>query len=393
MERTKQNRLSNAGIFTLMFAATFTVMVGSLITPALPAIARGLGFAAGTGWLVTLPALGVVVSAPIAGRIIDRVGARRSMIVGLALYGALGECVVFLGFSRVAVLADRLLLGAATALVMAAGTTLIAEFFDGPQRLKMIAWQGMAIEAGGVVFLALGGVLGGWGWKMPFLLYLLAWVCLLCVFFLVPKPVSFVEEESAAPGDSPSLFPVFLNAFLAMTIFFVAYTTLPAALSSRFKMTEAAVGYFMAFISFMAVIFAGCLPRIMRAVPAKLLMSLSFAFFGFGELLFAHAGNMTGMVLGAVATGAGFGFSIPTANHLVVDQSSPGSRGRNLSYLAMAIFLGQFASTFVTFGHSSAQQALSAAGFLSLGVASAGLLYFGTNWLSSREIPAVVQES
>lgn len=373
MEVMQQIRLSRTGTFTLMFAATFTVMVGSLITPALPAIAHQLGFERMPGWLVTLPALGVVLFGPLAGRTIDRVGARNAMIAGLALYGALGEGVVILGFSRIAVLADRLFLGAATALVMAAGTTLIAELFDGAQRLKMIAWQGMAIEAGGVIFLALGGVLGGRGWKMPFLLYLLAWACLLCVILSIPASAPSAETASTEADSSPSLFPVFLNAFLAMMIFFVAYITLPATVTSRFHLSEAETGYFMAFISLMAVLFAGCLPLVTKIIPGRHLMSLSFVFFGCGELLFARSWHITGMLLGAVSTGAGFGFSIPTASHLVVEQSSSKARGRNLSYLSMAIFLGQFSSSLLTLGSFTAAQTLTGVAVLSLAVALIGL--------------------
>jgi predicted MFS family arabinose efflux permease len=210
---------------------------------------------------------------------------------------------------------------------------------------------------------------------------------------LVPKPVPLEETESSSPDHSPSLFPIFLNAFLAMTVFFVAYITLPASLASRFELTEAETGYFMAFISLMAVSFAGCLPVIIKTVPANLLMSISFVFFGCGELLFARAGHMPGMLLGAVATGTGFGFSIPTANHLVVEQSAPRARGRNLSYLSMAIFLGQFASTFVTFGHSSAPQMLSRAGFFSFGTSAVGVLIFCTNRLNSRKVSTFVHKS
>lgn len=365
-----QRQLGRLGIFTLLFAATFTVMVGSLVTPALPAIALRLGFSAAPGWLVTLPALGVVLFAPLAGRIIDRMGARVVMLVGLSLYGLFGEGVVALGFSVIAVVVDRLLLGAATALVMTAGTMLIAEFFDGTERLKMIAWQGVAIEVGGVVFLALGGILGARGWRMPFLLYLLSWVCVGFVLLSIPQSAR-VEREAMSEGqDSANLLPTFLYAFLAMTIFFIAYITLPISLAARFRFGERSVGYFMAFISLMAVTFAFVLPQIAKVVPARRLIRLSFVLFGAGELLFAHAHTVPGIVLGAVATGAGFGFSIPTANHLVVEMSSSEARGRNLSYLSMAIFLGQFASSLGTAWGRSPDEALSVAGIVSLCVAA-----------------------
>ncbi|MFT4112645.1 MFS transporter [Silvibacterium sp.] len=368
-------RLGKAGIFTLLFAATFTVMVGSLITPALPAIAGELGFTRAPGWLVTLPSLGVVLFSPLAGRILAGIGARAAILVGLLAYGVFGEGAVFLAFSKVAVLGDRLLLGAATALVMAAGTMLIAEFFDGAERLRMIAWQGMAIEAGGVVFLALGGVLGSRGWRMPFLLYLLAWACLLLVWFYVPRSAAIEREVKPVAGGIANLLPFWIAAFLAMAIFFVAYITLPITLASSFHLSEAQTGYFMAFISLVAVGFAGCLPRVTRVVPARAVLHLSFLFLGAGELIFAHARSVPGMLLGAVATGAGFGFSIPLANHLVLETGSPQNRGRDLSSLSMAIFLGQFVSTFATVLGASPAQEQSRVGMASLGIGIVALVF------------------
>ncbi|MBB5634517.1 MFS family permease [Pedobacter cryoconitis] len=58
-----------------------------------------------------------------------------------------------------------ILLGAATAAIQTAGTRLFADFFEGESRMKMIAWQGMAIKFGGVIFLSLGGIMDEVGWR------------------------------------------------------------------------------------------------------------------------------------------------------------------------------------------------------------------------------------
>jgi len=95
---------------------------------------------------------------------------------------------------------------------MAGGTALIAEFFGGEERLKMIAVRGMAIELGESYFL-FGGILGAHGWRLSFLLYLIAWLCLGLFVSAVPKP----EKATAL----------------------------------RFHLDEARTGYFLAFISVM----------------------------------------------------------------------------------------------------------------------------------------------
>ncbi|MDO6749012.1 MFS transporter, partial [Gilvimarinus sp. 1_MG-2023] len=119
------------------------------------------------------PALGAVLFAPFAGRLIDRFGAYPCTFVALFLYGALGVSGQWLS-GPIAVYSNRIALGAMTTVVMAGSTTLISQFYVGHERLKMIARQGMAVEAGGVILLFIGGLLAVQSWELPFFIYLVA---------------------------------------------------------------------------------------------------------------------------------------------------------------------------------------------------------------------------
>ena len=77
------NKLNNAGSYTLLCIACLTIMVGALVAPGLISISTALNVADSAVFLVTLPALGAVIFAPIAGKLIDKYGAYRSLIIGL----------------------------------------------------------------------------------------------------------------------------------------------------------------------------------------------------------------------------------------------------------------------------------------------------------------------
>lgn len=47
--------------------------------------------------------------------------------------------------------------------------------------------------------------------------------------------------------------------------------------------------------------------------------------------------------------GFGFVLSDPLVNHMIIEKSHAQVRARNLCYLSMAIFLGQFLSSFIDF--------------------------------------------
>ena len=72
-----------AGAVMLLAVSCLTIMVGCVIVPGLSDIAAQLRVSYLASWLVTLPALGVILAGPLAGRAIDRFGAYPMLLIGL----------------------------------------------------------------------------------------------------------------------------------------------------------------------------------------------------------------------------------------------------------------------------------------------------------------------
>ena len=162
LESHKRN-IGKAGIAAIMLMSSLTVMVGNAITPALPELGEVFGLGSFASWLVTAPALGVVVTSILFGKLIDRTGPYKIVVFGLLLYGITGVLGAFMPNAALLFL-DRFILGAATAAVMSAGVTLIAGFFKGEMQLKILSLQGMSMEFGGVIFLGVSGFLADYSW-------------------------------------------------------------------------------------------------------------------------------------------------------------------------------------------------------------------------------------
>ncbi|CAB3751338.1 permease [Burkholderia sp. MSh2] len=352
---------SKAAAFTLLSVACLTIMVGCVIVPGLPSIATALGLPSSASWLVTTPSLGVVLFGPIVGRFIERTGLYRALCIGLFLYGLLGVAGIFLRGEYV-VLADRLLLGGATALVMSAGTGMISALYEGQERLAMIARQGMSIELGGVIFLSIGGVLAAYGWQFPFLLYLVAWVLLAMMWAFVPNVIGQDGSETQAePAPiSASLKLVFFSASASMVLFFTGIIALPLLLGSL-SLNESQTGYFLSFISLVAVVAASQMPRVASSIGERQTLVLAFACYIAAHATFALSHSIAAAVFGGIAMGCGFGFSVPLVNHMTVEQSPVAQRGRHLAYLSMSIFLGQFLSSFMDIVAANTQRVFTAA--------------------------------
>jgi MFS family permease len=341
--------LSRPGSLVLLAVASLTIMVGCVIVPGLPIIARELGVGNAASWLVTVPSLGVIVFGPMAGTLIDRVGLYKSLCLGLFAYGLLGIMGSMLLGS--VIFLDRLLLGGSTAIIMAAGTGLISEFYKDSARLNMIARQGMSIELGGVVFLFTAGLLANEGWQWPFALYLTAWVLLALVLVCVPQPS--VTRHSMEAGDitrasSAALRLVYTSATFSMIVFFTAILMLPLRLHD-IGLNEARVGYFLSYVSLIAVGAAAIMPIAARKVGHHGTLIFGFAFYALAHLAFVTAQGLTLMIEGGLCLGIGFGLTVPLLNHMTLELSHAAQRGRNLAWLSVAIFAGQFLSSFIEF--------------------------------------------
>lgn len=346
---TSPASLSSRGRFTLLAVACLTIMVGTVVAPGLAIISSALGVSAHASWLITLPALGVIIFAPLAGRLIDHIGPYSALQMGLVSYGLLGVAGAMLQ-SPVLVFADRVLLGGATAVVMVSGTSLISHWYQGQERLKMLAHQGMAIELGGVLFLLTAGILAGIGWYWPFAIYLLAWGMLWMLRAWVPSRAPS-DEEAGLVADTTSgagMGRVYLAALAAMMLFFTPIVLMPLELSSM-GMREAEIGLFLAAIALVAVATAMMLPRIVGLIGENMTLPLAFASFTASLILFGMAEDIRVMSLGALFSGIGFGLSIPLVNHMTVERTPAARRGRNLAYLSMAIFSGQFLTSLLEF--------------------------------------------
>lgn len=327
-------------------------MVGTVIAPSLSGIAaqKNLGFS--PSWLITLPSLGVVIFAPIIGRLLNKVGTLKLLSYGLIPYAVLGLIGAFISNDYILIL-DRILLGAATVAIQVSVTAYIAEFFTGDARMKMIAWQGMAIELGGVVFLAIGGILGEMNWQYPFYIYLIALLCLFFVAKTLPKPAQKMENksDSSTPENKnkSQVKLIFVASLLAMMLFFIGFVTLPLYLPQIFGFSESEIGYFMAFISLIAIITASQMPKVVKALSAGKTVSLGFLFFMLGYIILATASSLPFLILTTIFIGIGFGFTIPLLNHMMLEASTLKNQGKYLGLFSMGVFGGQFLSTFIEY--------------------------------------------
>lgn len=364
---------------TLLAISTLTTMAGASIAPALPLIQEQFGGYANVAYLtrlvLTLPALFIAGTAPLTGYLLDRVGRVRVLTVAVILYGIAGLFGYFAP-SLGALLVSRALLGIAVGGTMTSATTLIADYYAGESRSRFMGLQAGVMGLGGSGFLILGGALAEIEWRLPFLMYLAAFVFLPLILIALYEPEPFeqcVEKPNPAsdpaacvaeglrpsggfvPGAPPSSpFPLrlALTAYAIMFVTQIIFYTLPVQMPFYLRALTAAsasqVGLALSAVTLFFSLGSLFYGRVAKALDRFDVMMLAVAFIGAGYLLLSLASGWAIIILGLLLGGAGLGLMIPNINVWVASESPPDLRGRVLGGLTTAVFIGQFSSPLIT---------------------------------------------
>ncbi|MGW0938266.1 MFS transporter [Streptomyces sp. NPDC002666] len=162
---TRSRRLALGVIATGLL---MTVLDGSIVTVAMPAIQNDLGFTpAGLSWVVNAYLIAFGGLLLLSGRLGDLLGRRRMFLAGTAVFTAASVLAGAAG-SPALLVAARFLQGAGSAMASAVGLGILVTLFtESRERARAIAVFSFTGAAGASIGQVLGGVLTdalGWHW-------------------------------------------------------------------------------------------------------------------------------------------------------------------------------------------------------------------------------------
>jgi MFS family permease len=239
---------------TLLLISTLTVMSGATIAASLPQMSQVFGSNPNSVVLsklvLTLPAIFIVFSSPIFGKLIDKIGRIKILTFCLTLYAIAGTSGFFLNDLNT-ILIGRAFLGIAVGGISTIAITLVGDLISKEERNSFIGLQAAFMALGGVVFISLGGFLAQLDWRFPFLIYILSLPMLvLCNKYLKVDDNS--SKTSSIKNNYKDFIPflgIYLIAFLAMITFYLIPTQVPFLLKSIGVNEPALSGLAIAFVA------------------------------------------------------------------------------------------------------------------------------------------------
>ncbi|SCY94977.1 Predicted arabinose efflux permease, MFS family [Novosphingobium aromaticivorans] len=323
-------------------------LVPMAAAPALVAMARHFGQSADdelfSQIVMTLPAAMLILAAPMAGMLANRIGQRTVLLASLVLY-VIGGAGVLLVATQTGLLALRLLLGVAGGGLLTSSLGLIGDHFSGHRREKVLGWA----TSFSSLLAALALVGGGWlvdrgGWQAPFALYLLGIPTLAVATFAIRNTPPH-EEPSAERGTLAGVARVWPYYALLILLTLGMFTPAIQAgflLSSRGFGSAQTIGTVIAATSVVAMVTAWAFGPLRRRIGLHGFLAIDAASMGLGILVIAVAGSTWQVLAGCCLVGIGAGMSEPATASIIFRKAPPHVHALAMGLIVSALNAGQF---------------------------------------------------
>ncbi|MDZ3838491.1 MAG: MFS transporter [Rhodospirillales bacterium] len=329
-----------------LFLIVFVDLVGfGVIIPLLPFYGEHFQASPATvGLLMATYSLAQFLSAPVLGRLSDRIG--RKPVLSVSLAGAAASYLLLAFASELWMLFAARAIGGLMAGNISTAFAYVADVTTPANRAKGMGLIGAAFGLGFIFGPAIGGVLAGHDpahadFQSPalaaFALSVLALV--LCLTVLKESLTPEVRARHRATTTSrwrwlqraltdPGIRLILAMSFLATFVFAGMETTFAMWSRRQFGWGPEQNGYLFAYVGLLtALIQGGLVGRLTRAFGERKLVGMGSALLALGMLLIAFSASLWLLLLAMAAVAAGFSMVTPALNSLLSLQTGAGTQG------------------------------------------------------------------
>lgn len=293
--------------------------------------------------LVTVPTLLSIVVALASGWLVVKISKKKLLLFASAVAGITGF-IPFLADDFYLLFMSRIVYGIALGLTMALNTAVVAEFFEGNERVSAMGIQAASVGAGMVVVTTLGGMLGASRFQNAYYINVIGFVALIVIAVCLPEtgrakvtktePIQLNKKVylTAFTGVLEMIFLITFSTNIAMHIGgnLAGSTTVPGNLTGLFAGAQILMGLIL-----------GAITKITKKYTLPVAM-LSFSVGAFLLILFPASYVM--LMIGAAFCGFSQGMFVPTSMVQVSNAVNPASTAMASAVMTCGLCFGQLIS-------------------------------------------------
>jgi MFS family permease len=299
-------------------------------------------------FVITLAPIGMALAGLIAGLFVRTSNLRSTMFVALGVSTVAGLMPLVI-HNYTLLLVTRFILGFSAVVADVAMTSVLAAYFTGGLRSKLIGFrQSISHVSTVITMLASGWLAQHYGWRASSLLFVIPGILLLLAFIAFDRPISMEQrKEEGAQLSLVQLLPLLLLSLIMALGHAMPHYQMPFLLKEN-GITDAEL------VSYVPALSAGV------SILSALVFGFVYSRFGFATLVAAATLMGIGFIGSGLATsyemilffivieGVGAGWTMPFFLTRILDRVTTAQRNHAVGLTLASLFIGQFMNPFVT---------------------------------------------
>lgn len=335
----------------ILLCSMLMLMGGAAVAPALPMINDVFPDSEFmVSLIITLPSLAIAVLGFAVGALADRFGKVRVLMVSLIVFVVAGVSGYFIDDLTV-MLVGRFILGVGIGGVSATVTALIAEYYMGMDRAKVMSYQSAAMGLGVLVLEFTGGSLAEISWRDPFLVYLIGVPILVLCILSMREPVrheQVLNEDVKTGQTNKGLVAVcYVTIFTLMLMAFLIPTKIPYYLEG-IGVSSSLVGLFLGIHGIANMVVSLMYRRSVRMTGPFNLIGAGFIVMAVGLALLTVSPTVAMALMTLILTGVGMGMIVPAVANTLASQATASTSGKIMGGYTTSLNLGQFSISLIS---------------------------------------------
>lgn len=293
--------------------------------------------------LITAPALLSMIVALISGGLVVKIS-KKKLLLFAALVAGITGFLPYLADSFWLLFISRTLYGIALGLACTLNTAVVAEFFEGDERVSVMGIQAASIGVGMVIITTLGGKLGSLGFTYSYLTNIIGFLSFIVLAVMLPETGVSKVTKTEKIRLNKRVFQVAFLGFLEF-LFLITFTTNIAMHISGALAGDSGVSGILTGVFSGAQIVMGLVLGYVTKVTKKATLPAAMLCFAAGAvLLILFPANLPVLMGAAVLCGFSQGMFIPQAMVDVANAVKPVATAMASACFTCAMCFGQLVS-------------------------------------------------
>ena len=339
-------------LVAILLSSMLILMGGAAVAPALNEIKLAFpGQDFMTSLIITLPSLAVAIVGYAVGLAADRFGKVKVLFLALAIFVVAGVASYWLPTLE-SILVARFILGIGIAGITSTVTALIAEYYGGIQRVKVLSYQSAAMGIGVLILEFTGGTLAEISWRTPFLVYLIGIPILIMAILSMREPrmsehdkdeiADIVAHEKFRKANYKIVALCYVSIFFCMNLVFLLPPSIAIVLSGL-GVSSSIVGLFLGFHGVANAVFSILYRRITARIPPFRILGLGFLCMGVGFAVLILWPSVHLAIFTLIITGVGLPMIVPSLVNTLAGEVTGSNSGSIMGGYGTCLNFGQFA--------------------------------------------------